>query len=145
MFIQKFIKKRRLKKRKKILRSILKDLFILSVALAFFAVGTLLIWATTLKMPDFSIINNRKDIESTKIYDRTGEILLYDIHEDVKQTGVAFFDISRHVKNATVAIEDAEFYDHIGIRPPVVPGRCSVIGILWFELIIQPNQFLRLL
>ena len=117
MFIKKLLKKRRSKKRKKILRSIFKDILILSVALGFFTVGSLLIWATTLKTPDLSAIGTRKNVESTKIYDRTGEILLYDIHENVKQTEVDFFNISRHVKNATVAIEDAEFYEHIGIRP----------------------------
>ena len=76
-----------------------------------------MIWAATLKIPDFNALGDRKITESTKIYDRTGEILLYDLHEDVKSTEVPFYDISRDVKNATVAIEDAEFYEHFGIRP----------------------------
>jgi membrane peptidoglycan carboxypeptidase len=50
-----------------------------------------------------------------KIYDRTGEILLYDLHQDVKRTIVPFEQISRHLKNATVAIEDERFYSHFGI------------------------------
>ena len=55
-------------------------------------------------------------MNSTKIYDRTGEILLYDIHQDVKRTYIGFEDMGANIKNATVAIEDSEFYNHGGIR-----------------------------
>ena len=117
MFLKKIIKGRRCKKRKKVLRVILKDVVILAISFSFFGAGTFMIWTTTLKIPDFTVLGDRKSTKSTKIYDRTGEILLYDIHEDVKSTEVPFHDISRYVKNATVAIEDAEFYEHFGIRP----------------------------
>ena len=117
MFLKKILKKRKLKKNKKMAQAILKDMVTLIIAFSFFGTGIFMIWAATLKIPDFNSLNQRKKTESTKIYDRTGEILLYDLHEDVKSTEVPFYDISRDVKNATVAIEDAEFYEHFGIRP----------------------------
>ncbi|MCC6290659.1 PBP1A family penicillin-binding protein [Candidatus Nomurabacteria bacterium] len=54
--------------------------------------------------------------KSTKIYDRTGEVLLYDIHDTVKRRVVPLEQISKNVKNATIAIEDDQFYQHGGIQ-----------------------------
>lgn len=75
----------------------------------------ILIWASTLSIPDFQSFDNLKVIQSTKIYDSTGKILLYDIHQNISRTVVPFNEIPRHIKNATVAIEDTEFYQHHGI------------------------------
>lgn len=87
----------------------------------FFGTGALLLWAASLKTPDLSSFETGRRIpQSTKIYDRTGEVLLYDLHEDVQRTIVPFEDISRHLKNATVAIEDAEFYEHRGVKPTAI-------------------------
>lgn len=78
--------------------------------------GISAILIASFKIPDFSSFGDRKIVNSTKIYDRTGEILLYDIHEDVRRTNIAFEDMGTNIKNATVAIEDSEFYNHQGIR-----------------------------
>src|SRR3989344_5145316 len=59
---------------------------------------------------------NRNLVNSTQIFDRTGEVLLYDIHRDIRRTNVPFEKMSANIKNATVAIEDSEFYNHGGIR-----------------------------
>ncbi len=75
----------------------------------------ILIWISSLQIPDLSAFDERRVLQSTKIYDRTGEVLLYDLHEDVKRTIVPLEDMSRHIKNATVAIEDDQFYNHFGI------------------------------
>ncbi|RJQ30480.1 PBP1A family penicillin-binding protein [Candidatus Parcubacteria bacterium] len=72
-------------------------------------------WVATLNIPDPESLGELKVIQSTKIYDRTGKIALWDIHEDVQRTVVPMEEISRHVKNATVAIEDSSFYQHKGI------------------------------
>ncbi len=82
-----------------------------------FTSGCLFIWISTFKIPDLNTISDRRVTESTKIYDRTGEILLYDLHKDTKRTIVPFLEISRYAKNAIVAIEDAEFYEHKGVKP----------------------------
>lgn len=79
--------------------------------------GGLFIWVSTLEIPDLSSFEQRRVLQSTKIYDRTGEIMLYDLHQDVRRTIVPFEDISYHIKNATVAIEDDQFYNHIGVSP----------------------------
>lgn len=90
---------------------------LLGVILGAFGTGAFLLWASSLKIPDIESFEQRKIAQSTKIYDRTGEMLLFDLHENIQRTLIPFSDVSRHVKNATVAIEDAEFYEHIGVKP----------------------------
>lgn len=97
-----------------------KTLIILIVSLCLLASGILVLWFSTLQIPDLSAFEARKVSQSTKIYDRTGQILLYDIHSDAKRTIIPFEDISKNIKNATIAIEDTEFYQHIGIKPTAI-------------------------
>lgn len=92
-------------------------ILLLSASFGLVAMGLLLVWAATLPLPDFNTINERRVAESTKIYDRTGEVLLYDVYGNVQRTVVPLDDISRYVKNATIAIEDDEFYSHKGVKP----------------------------
>jgi len=54
-------------------------------------------------------------IQSTKIYDRTGEVLLYDIHGEEKRTYVALEKIPEYLKAAVICAEDSNFYRHFGI------------------------------
>ncbi len=54
-------------------------------------------------------------IQSTKIFDRTGKTLLYDIYGEEKREIVAFEEISDNIKHAVLASEDADFYQHKGI------------------------------
>ena len=100
---------------KKNLKTILVDSLIGFVVLILIAMGVVFVWVSTLQLPDLSSFNERRVAQSTKIYDRTGKVLLYDLHQDVKRTVVPFNDISNNVKNATVAIEDDQFYHHFGI------------------------------
>ncbi len=93
------------------------DATIVAIVMGLLIGGTLLLWVSTLEIPDLSVFNERKILQSTKIYDRTGEILLYDLHQDVKRTVVPYENISRHIKNATVAIEDDTFFQHSGVHP----------------------------
>ena len=90
------------------------------LSLGFFIAGGLVLWAATLPLPDLGSFESRKVTQSTKIYDRTGETLLFDLNENIKRTVVPYDEISRHIKNATVAIEDAEFYEHRGIKPRAI-------------------------
>ncbi len=91
-------------------------LLLLGGAICIFIAGGVLLWAATLQLPDVAAFQERKIEQSTKIYDRTGNVLLYDLHQNIQRTSVPFDSISRNVKNATVAIEDAEFYQHHGIQ-----------------------------
>ncbi|MBU1885397.1 transglycosylase domain-containing protein [Patescibacteria group bacterium] len=50
---------------------------------------------------------------STRIYDRNGE-LLYDLHNTERRTPIQIEEAPDHLKHATVAIEDKDFYKHQG-------------------------------
>lgn len=89
-----------------------KTIFLFGIGSFFLVAGILVLWASSVKLPDFSEFNDRKVVESTKIYDRTDKILLYDVHQDVKRTIIPITDISQNLKNAVVAIEDSGFYQH---------------------------------
>ncbi len=93
-----------------------KNFLMLVAGIFILIIGLFIIWASSLKIPDFHSFEDRKVINSTQIYDRTGKVLLYDIHNDIKRTDVPFEQMSANIKNATVAIEDSEFYNHGGIR-----------------------------
>lgn len=67
----------------------------------------------TKDLPSPDELRERKISVSTKIYDRNG-ILLYTIFKDENRTPISIEDIPLHVKLATLAAEDAEFYDHPG-------------------------------
>src|SRR3989344_1895658 len=67
-------------------------------------------------LPDPNAWQDRKVIQSTKIYDRENKTLLYEIHGEEKRTLVAYSDIPQIVKNATIVAEDTEFFNHSGIR-----------------------------
>ena len=67
-------------------------------------------------LPDPNAWQDRRVIESTKIYDRDNKTLLYEIHGEEKRTVIPFDQIPQIVKNATIAAEDADFYKHSGIN-----------------------------
>lgn len=58
----------------------------------------------------------RREGFSTKIYDREG-VLLYDVFADQQRTPVEWEVIPEHLKQATIAIEDKNFYSHQGFDP----------------------------
>jgi penicillin-binding protein 1C len=84
--------------------------------LGFFIVGGVLILVAITPVPDITSFASRQINQSTKIYDRTGQILLYDYNRDAKREIVPISGISPNVVNATIAIEDSSFYEHGGIR-----------------------------
>ena len=65
-------------------------------------------------LPNPGKINKRVVIESTKIYDRTGEHLLYELYGEEKRTVVPIENIPETVKKATIVLEDNIFYSHHG-------------------------------
>lgn len=97
------------------IKDILIDAAIVLFVLLLVGAGALFIWISQLQIPDLSSFEQRRIEQSTKIYDRTGEVLLYDLHQDVRRTIVPFDSISYNIKNATIAIEDDQFYNHHGV------------------------------
>ncbi|MHB9019259.1 MAG: transglycosylase domain-containing protein [Minisyncoccota bacterium] len=63
-------------------------------------------------LPNPSQFESRKIAESTRIYDRTGEVLLYEIHGEQKRTVISPEEIPMSVRQAVIALEDQTFYDH---------------------------------
>jgi len=102
--------------KKNIRKGTFKNIILAILGLGLLAIGTLAIWISTLQLPDFKSFTERKIQSSTKIYDRTGTILLYDVHQDIKRTVIPYEQMGTNILNATVAIEDSEFYQHKGIR-----------------------------
>lgn len=94
-------------------------LWVLSLGLAAFLVGSLsltvaLAWFSR-DLPDPNTLLDREIPQSTKIYDRSGAVLLYEIHGEENRTLIKIQDIPAYVPQATVAMEDKRFYTHSGI------------------------------
>lgn len=104
------------------------------VGVGVLTLSAILIWAATVRLPDFKSFENRKIIGSTKILDRTGQIVLFDLHQDVKRTMVPFEELGDNVKIATIAIEDDTFYNHKGIKPK------SILRAIWTDITTSQTQ-----
>jgi len=89
--------------------------FITSLGLFFslMFLGLFLYYAKDLPRPES--FTEKKIFESTKIYDRTGEVLLYEIYGEEKRTWMPLEKIPKHLQEAVIATEDANFYHHFGI------------------------------
>ena len=91
-------------------------LLIVFLVFTFVAGGFSTIWAISLPIPDFEAFFQKEVAnKSTKIYERTGKILLYDV-TGIRRTNVPFSQIPDVIKKSTLAIEDATFYQHGGIK-----------------------------
>jgi len=92
-----------------------KGLFLSIISIVLVMTGIVVLWISTLQIPDLSSFETRQISQSTKIYDRTGTVLLYDVNAGSKRTVVALSSISPYIQNATLAIEDVNFYHHGGV------------------------------
>ncbi len=90
--------------------------FFVLCGVGLFVGGGLLMVIAFVPTPSVSSLATRQVDQSTKIFDRTGQVLLYDYNRDAKRNIVALADISVHAINATIAIEDSSFYGHGGLR-----------------------------
>ncbi|MBI2337679.1 penicillin-binding protein [Candidatus Daviesbacteria bacterium] len=106
----------------------------LSTSILIIVVGFLLLLFAAIiffatQIPNPSDLSNRDIAAATKIFDKNGE-LLYDIYQNQNRTPVKLPEIPQYIKEATIAIEDKDFYKHKGF---------SVIGIARsvFELIVH--------
>jgi 1A family penicillin-binding protein len=88
--------------------------FCLSVSLLLILwVGFLFVWYAK-DLPDPGKLTERQVKQSTKIYDRTGTTILYEIGE-IKRTWVPLNELPDHIKQATIVAEDDDFYKHHGL------------------------------
>jgi len=87
------------------------------IAVGFIIFGAGIVWAIIAPIPAINNFENRKVAESTKIFDRTGNIVLYDVFGQIRRTVVPLEEMSPYIQKAAIAIEDTEFYQHHGFRP----------------------------
>lgn len=86
--------------------------FLVFLFLSFF-VFLFIYYAKDLPRPE--IFMERQLFESTKIYDRSGQVLLYEIYGEEKRDWAPLEKVPEHLKKAIIATEDANFYHHSGI------------------------------
>lgn len=83
-----------------------------SLVMLLFTIG-LEMAAIVKALPNPALLTTRDIPLTTKIYDRN-DILLYEFYQDQNRTIVPLQEIPESVKQATIAIEDREFYHHQG-------------------------------
>ncbi len=94
-----------------------KKWFLLLLIIIIILLSIFLFFVFILKdLPHPNRLITRRQIVSTKIYDRHGE-LLYKIYQNQNRTLVPLSRIPVSLIQATIAIEDAEFYQHHGLSP----------------------------
>jgi penicillin-binding protein 1C len=102
------------KKRKK--RNKANIFLIIASVVTFILAGGVIVIAIFIKtLPSPEQFQFNQSFQSTKIYDRTGKILLYEIHGEQKRTVIPFEEIPEHLKLATIAVEDSNFYNRLPI------------------------------
>jgi membrane peptidoglycan carboxypeptidase len=69
----------------------------------------------TQDLPDPKSLSARELAQATKIYDRHGQLLYVKHTEGVIRTVIPLSSISPHLIQATIALEDRQFYVHHGI------------------------------
>jgi 1A family penicillin-binding protein len=92
------------------------NITLIGTLLGIICFGLFLIWVSNFRIPDFSSFEDRKISQSTKIYDRTGEVLLFDVNQDIRRTVIPIENMGENIQEAIIAIEDDAFYEHNGIR-----------------------------
>ena len=97
------------KRRAVFVLKILGGLFLIGV---FFCVAVFIYYAKDLPRPER--FTERQFVQSTKIFDKTGEVLLYEIYGEEKRTLVSLDHMSDNLKHAVLAAEDSNFYEHFG-------------------------------
>lgn len=91
----------------------LQILFSVVFSLVLFG-STYLFYERVLKdLPSPHGLVEKEQIVTTRILDRNGKVL-FRIYKDENRTLIPISRIPEHVKQATIAIEDKDFYDHLG-------------------------------
>ena len=99
--------------RRKITPKLLLRYFLYLIG-AFFILAIILFTYYSKDLPNPNKIKDRDIAQSTKIYDRDGKIL-YEFHGEENRTIIKKKDIPDSVRQATIAVEDKNFYRHQGV------------------------------
>jgi len=109
-------KPRKLKKKRggKILKTTI-ILFLFLFLLGGIILTLVFSWASK-DLPDPDKLLERETSQSTKVYDRQGKTVLYEIFTEERRTLVDIREIPRWLIFATITTEDREFYEHPGFN-----------------------------
>jgi len=80
-------------------------------------------------LPSPNKINSRVSAQTTKIYDRTGQNLLIEVYGDKNRSIIEFNQMPQCIKDATVALEDKDFYKQGAFSPKGIARAFS--GVLF--------------
>ncbi|OGZ66947.1 MAG: hypothetical protein A3D35_01575 [Candidatus Staskawiczbacteria bacterium RIFCSPHIGHO2_02_FULL_34_9] len=119
------------KKLQKIFK-VLRYLILLLLISVILALGLFFYYTWDLPRPE--TFTESPFIQSTKIYDRTGKVLLFNIYGEEKRTIIPFDKISDNLKRAVVSSEDARFYEHGGFDLQ------GLIRSVWVDLTSQSRS-----
>lgn len=109
-------KKKTTGKKKRLFARIPKGvkLFIAGITLAFVVAGSIVFYQIFKDLPSPTQLKSSESFAvSTQIFDRNG-ILLYEIFADENRTPIKLKDMPPYVYQASIAIEDKNFYKHFG-------------------------------
>ncbi|MEI6221688.1 MAG: transglycosylase domain-containing protein [bacterium] len=97
------------------IKKTLKTLLVLTfIVFAIGSVGFMSVVAYVSRdLPDIQTIDDEISPTTTKIYDKSGEVLLYE-YGNIRRIPVDISTIPESLKKAALAIEDHEFYSHQG-------------------------------
>lgn len=98
-----------------------------------------------------------EDFETTRIYDRSGEVLLYEIFTEGRRTEVSIDRIPFAMRWAVVATEDDTFYENPGFDPQsilraayqwyqegeIVSGGSTITQQLVKQIVFEPEERLE--
>ncbi len=91
-----------------------KQLFIIAL-IAIFIACVFVFFSFLRELPRPEVFTEAQINQSTKIYDRTGKILLSNVYGEEKRTYVPLSQIPDILQKAVIATEDHRFYTHFGI------------------------------
>ncbi len=99
--------------RKKIKRGGFKKIVwkIAVVVAAVFVLGVTAMMIMAGNLPSVTEFSSQNMSQSTRIYDRTGQIILYEVNSGEKRNVVSLDQISQYLRDATISIEDENFYN----------------------------------
>lgn len=88
--------------------------FLLGIFLCFMGFSLYSSYRFVVELPSPTDIGKLNYPLSTHMYDRNGK-LLYEIYKDQNRTLVRLNDLPKYIYQATIAIEDKDFYTHNGV------------------------------
>lgn len=87
--------------------------FVLGLAALSTVIVGVVVWNFMQELPDIQKIDEIVFAQSSIIYDRNG-VELYTLHGDENRKNISLDQIPSHLIDATLAIEDSDFFDHAG-------------------------------